>query len=110
MSQTISMSLLERVYIRSPDGSIIEVPTMPPAPVRTSFSDHRPVAASMSHRTTALWAPTVTPQLPSGATSMSIAAPGSASNCWRIRPSVSYSVTVPSLPRSAAPVASARNS
>ena len=109
-SQTISMSLLDRVYIRSPDGSIIAVPTMPPAPVRTSFSDHRPVAASMSHRTTPLAAPTVTPHVPSGATSRSIAAPGSASNCCRIWPAVSYSVTVPSLPRRTAPVGSARNS
>ena len=109
-SQTISMPSLERVYSRSPDGSIIAVPTMPPAPVRTSFSDHRPVAASMSHSTIAPSAPTVTPHVPSGATSRSITAPGSASNCCRIRPSVSYSVTVPSLPRRAAPVGSARNS
>ena len=57
-----------------------------------------------------LGSPTVTPHVPSGATSRSFTGPGSASNCCRIRPPTSYSVTVPSLPRRAAPAGNARNS
>ena len=56
----------------------------------------------MSHSMIAPSAPTVTPHVPSGATSRSFIWPGSASNCCRIRPSRRTAARSPSLPRSAA--------